>query len=122
MIVKTDAPGKTLSEVGHVRPARTVVARPVFERAADLFHALGDPARLRVLELLLHGELCVSEIADEMVEEMSTVSQRLRLLRNLGLVSRRRSGRHIIYSLGDGHVAELVRSGLTHAGEASSSA
>ncbi len=90
----------------------------VFDRAARLFFALGDPARLRVLQLLLGGESCVSEIARDSHEELSTVSQRLKLLRSHGLVDRRRQGRHIFYSLVDGHVAELVRSGLAHAAEA----
>lgn len=90
----------------------------IFDRAARLFFALGDPARLRVLRLLLGGESCVSEIARDSHEELSTVSQRLKLLRSHGLIDRRRQGRHIFYSLVDGHVAELVRSGLAHAAEA----
>ncbi len=81
--------------------------------------ACSSLSRLRVLRLLLGGECCVSAIARESHEELSTVSQRLKLLRLHGLVDRRRQGRHIIYSLVDGHVAELVRSGLAHAAEAS---
>lgn len=70
-----------------------------------------------MLALLLGGERCVSDIAAELVDEMSTVSQRLRLLRFHGLVSRRRAGKHVFYALADAHVAELVRGGLQHAGE-----
>ena len=50
-------------------------------------------------------------------DAMSTVSQRLRLLRSEGLVRRRRDGRHIYYSLTDDHVAELVFNALEHAAE-----
>ncbi len=87
----------------------------VYLRAADLFFALSDPARLRLLALLHAQERCVSEIADDFGEELSTVSQRLRLLRFHGLVERRRQGRHVYYRLADAHVAELVRGGLQHA-------
>jgi DNA-binding transcriptional ArsR family regulator len=85
------------------------------ERAARMFRALGDEARLRTLSLLLDREACESEIAAATEEQMSTVSHRLRLLRSEGFVARRRSGRHILYSVADDHVALLVRQALAHA-------
>ncbi len=96
-----------------------VEAQPsqLYDVAADLFFALGDPARLRLLALLEVGESNVSEIANALGEEMSAVSQRLKLLRHHGLVARRRQGKHIYYTLADAHVADLIRSGLQHAGE-----
>ncbi|MEM7248166.1 MAG: metalloregulator ArsR/SmtB family transcription factor [Acidobacteriota bacterium] len=88
-----------------------------FERAAALFRAAGDPSRLRLLEILSRGEACVSELASAGNDNMSTVSQRLRLLRSEGLIARRRDGRHVHYSLADEHVAELVLNALEHAAE-----
>ncbi|MCB9898199.1 MAG: winged helix-turn-helix transcriptional regulator [Planctomycetes bacterium] len=87
-----------------------------FARAVRLFKALGDPARLRLLETLSRGAACVSELAED-GEPLSTVSHRLRLLRNEGLVSGRRDGKHVIYALADDHVAELVRAALEHGSE-----
>ncbi len=87
------------------------------ERAARLFRALGDEARLRTLELLARREACVSEIAEASGESVSTVSHRLRLLRAEGLVSRRRDGRHIYYALADHHVIELLRNAIEHVDE-----
>lgn len=87
------------------------------ERAVRLFRALGDEPRLRTLDLLIAGEACVSELAAATGERISTVSHRLRLLRAEGLVSRRRDGRHIFYSLADRHVLELVENAMQHAGE-----
>lgn len=87
------------------------------ERAAQLFRALGDPPRLRLLELLGEQEWCVSEIVQEMGEKFSTVSQRLRVLRAEGLVVRRREGTHIYYALADRHVADLIQNALEHATE-----
>lgn len=82
-----------------------------------MFHALGDAARLRILETLMDGQHCVSELAEEFDVGMSTVSQRLKTLRHGGLVSRRREGRHIYYSLADDHIVELLRNALAHAAE-----
>jgi DNA-binding transcriptional ArsR family regulator len=88
---------------------------PLLERAADLFRALGDTARLSLLEKLTHGEFCVGELADSSGEALSTVSQRLRRLRGDALVRRRRDGKHIYYTVADEHVAELIRTALDHA-------
>lgn len=87
------------------------------DRAVRLFRALGDPARLRTLDMLVGREACVSELAAASDESVSTVSHRLRLLRTEGLVQRRRDGRHIYYSLADDHVLELIRNALDHADE-----
>ncbi len=87
------------------------------ERAAELFRAMGDAPRLRILEILSRGECCVSQIVRELDEKFPTVSQRLRLLRSAGLVLRRREGTHLYYALADRHVADLLRNALAHAEE-----
>ena len=89
----------------------------VIERAARLLRAAGDPGRLRILEILATGEHCVSELTNESGDSMSTVSQRLRVLRSEGLVSRQRSGKHQNYQLADDHVRDLLHVVLEHAGE-----
>jgi len=96
------------------RPVTPVPSR-AFVGAVKLFRALGDEQRLRTLELLSRGEICVSEIAATFDEPLSTVSHRLRLLENAGLVSRRRQGRHVHYDLADDHVRHLVQDALDHA-------
>lgn len=88
----------------------------VLERAAAIFRAAGDPGRLHILHCLLHVEHCVSDLSAELGEAMSTISQRLKVLRTERLVTRRRDGKHIYYALVDEHVAELVRSAIEHAG------
>ena len=80
-----------------------------------MLRAGGDPARLRILELLLSGERQVSEIAELTDAEMSTTSQRLRILLNEDLLKRRREGRDMFYRLADCHVETLVRNVLDHA-------
>ncbi|QPJ60485.1 MAG: helix-turn-helix transcriptional regulator [Candidatus Nitronauta litoralis] len=89
----------------------------ILERAAEIFRAIGDTPRLRMLERLAHEECCVTELAQEFEEEISTISQRLRLLRRENLVKRRREGKHYFYSLADGHVFNLIQTVIEHANE-----
>ena len=103
---------------GHSRSARGVdVNAADLVRASRIFRALGDPPRLRLMALLAKGEACVTEVSEAEGEEISTISQRLRVLRNEGLVSRRRQGKHIVYGLADQHVADLIFNALEHASE-----
>ena len=95
------------------RPAPVAALEP----AAQLFRALGDAPRLQLLQLLTQGEWCVSEMVSALGEKFSTVSQRLRTLRNERLVKRRRKGTHLFYALADRHVADLVHNALAHADE-----
>jgi ArsR family transcriptional regulator len=85
------------------------------ERAAEILRAMGDGARLRILDLLKQRELCVTEIVAAVGEKFTTVSQRLRLLRSEGLIVRRREGNHIYYALADRHVVDLILNALAHA-------
>ena len=87
------------------------------DRAVGIFRALGDASRLRLLELLARSECCVTELVDALGEKFSTTSQRLRILRAAGLISRRREGTHIFYALADRHVADLIGNALAHADE-----
>lgn len=87
------------------------------ERAAAILRAAGDVPRLQLLERLHAGEACVSELAQEGQEGLSTVSQRLKVLLQAGLVRRRRDGKHVYYGLADDHVFALLQSVLDHAEE-----
>ncbi len=87
------------------------------ERAARIFRAAGDASRLRLLDQLLDGERCVTDLAEAMGVGLSTVSQQLRVLRAENLVATRREGKHIYYFLADGHVAEVITNVIAHAKE-----
>jgi ArsR family transcriptional regulator len=88
-----------------------------FERAVRLLRAIGDEGRLRLMEILSRQEACVGDIAETMGERISTISERLRRLRDAGLVASRRDGKHRFYSVVDKHIAELVVNSLSHASE-----
>src|SRR5262245_66152528 len=97
---------------GLLRP-RTV------EALADTFRALGDPTRVRILDALSAGELCVCDIASLVGISESAVSHQLRLLRGMRLVRPRRAGRLVFYQLEDHHIIELLRLAHTHVEEPS---
>jgi ArsR family transcriptional regulator, lead/cadmium/zinc/bismuth-responsive transcriptional repressor len=101
----------------HARRRKAEVDRDACERAAGIFRALGDTSRLQMLAMLAEGDMCVTEIAGRLGDNLSAVSQRLRLLRSERIVKQRREGKHIFYSLADRHVAELILNALAHAAE-----
>ena len=81
---------------------------------ADLFSALSDPTRLRIISVLLEREMNVGDIAAQLEMTESAVSHQLRGLRYMHLVRSRKNGRQVFYSLDDDHVAKLYRMGLDH--------
>ena len=84
---------------------------------ADTFSALGDPTRVRILDALSHGELCVCDLAAVLRLSQSAVSHQLRLLRGLRLVRPRRDGRVVFYSLDDQHIISIFKQTLQHVEE-----
>jgi ArsR family transcriptional regulator len=87
------------------------------ESVAETFRMLGDPTRVRILDALGTGELCVGNLARSVGISESAVSHQLRLLRGMRLVRPRRSGRQIFYSVDDQHIVELLRLAVTHVQE-----
>ena len=81
---------------------------------ADLFSALSDPTRLRIISILLDSEMNVGDLASQLAMTESAVSHQLRGLRQLRLVRSRMDGRQVFYALDDDHVANLYRLGLEH--------
>lgn len=99
---------------------------PVVENSSDLdeetlfvvsqtFKALGDPTRIRILNLLFQREYAVNDIADTLQLRQSTVSHQLRFLKNLRLVKYRREGTTLYYSHDDDHVMSMLKMTIDHA-------
>ncbi|OGS11937.1 MAG: hypothetical protein A2234_05460 [Elusimicrobia bacterium RIFOXYA2_FULL_58_8] len=81
---------------------------------ASFLGAFSDNTRARLLLALLESELCVCDLSKALGMSLSAVSHQLRLLRGLGLVKHRRTGKLVFYSLSDCHVAKILKTGLTH--------
>lgn len=90
----------------------TALAGGECDRLAQLFKAMGDPGRLRILWALEGGEMCVCDLAAYLEVTESAVSHQLRLLRQLRLVANRRAGPVLYYRLDDHLVSQLVRLAL----------
>lgn len=81
----------------------------VCEHVIGLFHLLSNKIRFRIVCTLLHGEACVQELVDVLeLEQMSNVSQQLRMLRLAGVVTKRRDKKKILYSIADERIGGLV--------------
>ncbi len=87
------------------------------QRMAQLFKAMGDANRLKVLWALEQEEMCVCDIAAFLKISESAVSHQLRMLRQLQLVSNRREGPILYYRLNDHHVNDLMQIALKHTRE-----
>jgi len=81
---------------------------------AELFSSLSDASRIRIIALLIGGEMSVRAIADGLSMTESAVSHQLRGLRQMHLVRARKSGRQVFYTLDDDHVSRLFTLGLDH--------
>lgn len=84
---------------------------------AELFKALGDPTRVKILFSLMTRELCVCDLTAVIGISESAVSHQLRVLRTLRLVKFRREGKILYYSLADDHIEKLFAQGLDHVTE-----
>lgn len=80
---------------------------PAAVTLARMFHALSDPTRVEILERLRSGERCVCELTGLLDAAQSRLSFHLKTLREAGLVTDRREGRWVYYSLAPDAVATL---------------
>jgi len=84
------------------------VDRPLAEIKADLFKALGHPVRVRTLELLVERDRQVADLLTELDLEASHLSQHLAVLRRSGVVTARRTGNAVHYTLALPAVADML--------------
>lgn len=101
-----------------VRRSRELIADVDHEGIAEFFSALSDPTRLRIVHVLLQQEMCTSDLAVTLSLSEPVVSQHLRILRNLALVTSRRAGRIVYYSVVSCEVGRVVTLACRATGEA----
>jgi len=86
----------------------------ILTETAEVFSLLGDFSRVRILQALSTTELCVCDLAAILETTSSAVSHQLRLLRAKGIVSFRKEGKIVYYSLADEHVHQLLTQMIKH--------
>jgi ArsR family transcriptional regulator len=77
------------------------------DRVAERFRALGEPARLLILQALRLGERCVSELESDTGLNQANLSRHLQVLCATGMVRRRKDGLFVYYALADANVLKL---------------
>ncbi len=86
------------------------MANDLLELKANVLKALGQPTRLKILELLRNGERCVCEIFPAIKEEQSNVSRHLALMKSVGILASRKQGQMVHYRVRDPQVFKLLDS------------
>ncbi len=80
----------------------------LLEFKARIFKTIGDPNRLKILEILRNGENCQCEIIPLIEQSQPTVSRHLKLLEEAGLIKSRKEGTRVIYTVVDPHIFNLL--------------
>ncbi len=99
-------------EVAQAKPS--LIATAQAQEIAQLFKALADPTRVRLISLLVEHELCVHTIVEVMGMTQSAISHQLQTLRALRVVRYRKAGKHVYYTLDDTHIGDLFKQGVAH--------
>jgi len=87
------------------------------EQLADLYKAMGDYTRMRILWYLMSQEHCVNDLAKKMEITESAISHQLRGLRMSKLVRARKAGKNVFYSLQDEHIKWILKQTYAHISE-----
>ncbi len=86
---------------------RTRMTPKSIDLVAERFRALGEPARLGILQALRHGEQCVSQLEADTGLNQANLSRHLQVLSVTGMVRRRKKGLFVYYALADANVLRL---------------
>ena len=105
---------KCINEVNVNKTLKNLPGQEEVAGMAEIFKALSDPSRLRIVLALLNREHCVCDIAVICNQTESAISHQLRVLRPLKIVKNRREGKIVYYTLDDDHVVSLIHMSLDH--------
>ena len=81
---------------------------------ADFFKIFGDSTRMRILFAVDGAPMCVCDIAELLGMTKSAVSHQLKILRQSDLITYKKSGKNVFYSLADDHVRDIIEKALEH--------
>ena len=98
-----------------VEKVRSQLMSPVLRtEMADFYKIMGDATRISILHALSFSEMCVCDISVLLQMNQSTISHQLKTLRQTRLVTSRREGKVVYYSLNDEHVQKIIELGRIH--------
>ena len=88
----------------------------VLTELSDLFSVLSDSTRIKILSAICISEMCVGDLSEMLDMNQTTVSHQLKILRSTGIVTARRDGKTIYYSLANMIIPEIMRFGTLYLG------
>lgn len=91
-----------------------ILDQGMYEKLSLFYKSFSDITRLKIMSLLLAGELCVCDIAVAMNMSQPAISHQMRILKGSGIVKGRRDGKMIYYSLDDEHISLVFQTGKSH--------
>jgi ArsR family transcriptional regulator, lead/cadmium/zinc/bismuth-responsive transcriptional repressor len=103
-----------MSKYGVVKMSVFVLDEHTGAHVAELFRAFSDTSRVRIMSALLEGEKNVSTLAQLVGISESAVSHHMRGLRQTRIVTARRDGKEVYYSITDPHIMTLFKQGVEH--------
>ena len=117
--------GNNLPACEEYEPHRDVIEKrirdmPSLDKIYDLsdfFKILGDSTRMSILFALDDEPMCVCDIAELLGMTKSAVSHQLKILRNSDLITYRKSGKNVFYTLADSHIKDIIEKALEHTNE-----
>ena len=80
----------------------------------DFFKVLGDPTRIKIIQILFKNELCVCDLSAIMGMNQPAISQQLKILKQANMVKYRRDGKNVFYALSDEHVHKIFEQVYLH--------
>jgi DNA-binding transcriptional ArsR family regulator len=86
----------------------------VFEKVSQYFSLLSEPMRLRILHAICQGERTVNEVVAETCATQTNVSRHLNAMYRAGVLTRRKKGTFVFYSVADRVLTDLCRNVCTH--------
>ena len=81
---------------------------------SDFFKVFADTTRIKILCVLFQSEMCVCDLAQTLNMTQSAISHQLRILKQMKLVTNRREGKTVFYSLADSHIETILNQGIEH--------
>lgn len=84
---------------------------------SEFYKIFGDPTRLRILDVLVNGPMCVNDISEVLGVSQSAISHQLKNLRASNLVKTEKIGKNVNYSISDDHIKIILKYGIEHISE-----
>ncbi|MBU1077256.1 MAG: metalloregulator ArsR/SmtB family transcription factor [Spirochaetes bacterium] len=79
------------------------------EKKSEFLHSMAHPARLKILEILRDEKACVSELSEQIKIKQPNISQHLNILRNSGIITKKRKGKMIFYNINEENVSNILK-------------